>query len=778
MSATPGLQVPDTTTACPLTEASEPLTGTVPSDVRWAHLDAAEFIAEHSRPARQYAGSRPVHISLFLPTMHCASCVGFLEKLPGKFKGLLEARVDLPRKQLRVVLDWDVASLAALATHLESSGYPPEFESDRDLSERREMRRIIARLAVAGFAFGNIMLLALSDYVDAESFKNTGFSEAFGWISMALSLPVLLYSGSGYWKSAYNALKDKRLNIDVPVALGMGAIFVRSVADVLTGSGMGYFDSLAGLVFFLLIGKWYQNRTHANLTHERKYESWFPVSVVRLTDAGEETVRIRHLRPGDRIRVHNGEILPADGILREGTGWVDRSFITGESDPVAVRPGGTLDAGGRWTGAAGVLEVVRPVETSHLTKLWNADAFEKPEAGLTDPVNRISGVFTPVILAVAVAAGAVHIGLGTGLAWNAFTATLIVACPCALALSIPFAYGSALRWLGRSGAFLKNALVVERMAAVDTMVFDKTGTLTHAGSQTVEVEAADEDGALQLAASLARSSSHPLSRAIVARARERFGAAENWQIEVATFEEKPGLGIEAEVAGHGTVRLGSPVFAGNDSTPDASGATVVALSANGCLQGRFVFKKPLRPGVESELEAIRSKYDLHLLSGDSAREATRFEPMFGIGQMHFAVNPTEKMAFIERLQRKGRNVAMVGDGLNDAGALKQADLGVAVVEDLYAFSPASDLILHASALQIIGPLMRFAAMSRRTVFLLFGISLVYNLVGIAFAVQGILTPVVAAILMPISSMTVVLVALLRTSWAWKASGAAAHSFKN
>lgn len=202
------------------------------------------------------------------------------------------------------------------------------------------------------------------------------------------------------------------------------------------------------------------------------------------------------------------------------------------------------------------------------------------------------------------------------------------------------------------------------------------------------------------------------------------------------------------------------------------------LSVNGSPQGRFVFEKPLRPGVEAELEAIRLKYDLHLLSGDSAREATKFEPMFGPGHMHFAVGPSEKMTFIESLQREGKNVAMVGDGLNDAGALKQANLGVAVVEDLYAFSPASDLILHASALQIIGPLLRFAAMSRRTVYVLFFVSLVYNLVGIAFAVQGILTPVVAAILMPISSMTVVLVALLRTSWAWKASGAAAHSFKN
>lgn len=776
--ATAELPVPDTTDHCPLREPQASLPDTTPLEVKWAHLDQASYIADHTRPAGGVG--RRVKATILLPTMHCASCVGFLEKLPSKLPGVSEALVDLPRKQLKVVVDLDIMPLSELAAHLTRLGYPPDFQADAHEANRREMRAIVGRLAVAGFGFGNIMLLALADYVEAASFSGTTFEVVFGWIALLLATPVMVYSGSSYWVSAWKALKDKRLNIDVPVAIGMATIFVRSAMDVLAGHGMGYFDSLAGLVFFLLIGKWYQNRTYNSLTHERTYESWFPVSVVRLTATGPETVRIRHLKPGDNIRIHNGEILPADGKIVRGHGALDRSFITGESDPIPAQMGSAVEAGSRWTGPAMDMRVDTPVATSKLTRLWNAEAFDKTDAmSIADPVNRISGIFTPTILAVAAIATGVHLYLGTGLAWHAFTAALIVACPCALALSIPFTYGSALRWLGRAGAFLKNVMVVEKLARVDALAFDKTGTLTHAAGQTTTPHTHTTMPEARLAASVAHSSSHPLSRGIAQHLMTTNGWSDADLPPLDSFAEIPGKGIQAEVDGH-TVLLGSRRFVlGPSQAPHSStGATEVHLAIDGRQLGHFALHKPLRAGVSDELKRLRSHHELHLLSGDSDAEASLFEPLFGANAMRFEQSPADKMAFIEALQASGHRVAMIGDGLNDAGALKQADLGVALVDDLYAFSPASDMILHASGLQALGPMLQFAREAHKTVHWLFVISLVYNVIGLGFAVQGLLTPVVAAILMPISSMTVVGVALVRTGWAWRKAGLARHNFSN
>ena len=776
--AVAGLPVPDTTDHCPLSAHKAQQPDTTPDAVKWAHLDQETYLAEHTRLTS--GAGRRVKTTILLPTMHCASCVGFLEKLPGKLPGIAEAIVDLPRKQLKVVVDLEVMPLSQLAGHLTKLGYPPDFQADATTANRKEMRAIVGRLAVAGFGFGNIMLLALADYVEAASFAGTEFEVAFGWIALVLATPVMVYSGSSYWVSAWKALKDKRLNIDVPVAIGMATIFVRSAMDVFAGHGMGYFDSLAGLVFFLLIGKWYQNRTYNSHTHERTYESWFPVSVVRLTAAGPETVRIRHLQRGDRIRIHNGEILPADGEIIRGAGALDRSFITGESDPIPAKASSVVEAGSRWTGAAMEMRVETPVATSKLTRLWNAEAFDKSDAmSIADPVNRISSIFTPAILAVAVVAAGVHLALGTGLAWDAFTAALIVACPCALALSIPFTYGSALRWLGRAGAFLKNVMVVEKLARLDALVFDKTGTLTHSAGQTTTPHTHLSPTQERLIASVAHSSSHPLSRGIVRHLMATRGWTDADLLPVEAFFERPGQGIEATVQGH-NVLIGSRrlINAPRAKAAQAPGATEVHASIDGVHLGHYALQKPMRDGVDEELKRLRTHHELYLLSGDSDAEAATFAPLFRSEAMRFAQTPEDKMAFIESLQSDGKRVAMIGDGLNDAGALKQANLGVALVDDLYAFSPASDMILHASGLQALGPMLRFARDAQKTVYLLFVVSLIYNVIGLGFAVQGLLTPVVAAILMPISSMTVVGVALVRTGWAWRKAGLAQHHFAN
>lgn len=780
MIQSPPLSATQSAVACPVASRSTNSTEqSTPAEVKWAHLDAREHLDQHTRPMG--GPGRRIRTVLLLPSMHCAACVGFLEHLAERIDGLHETTVDLPRKQLHVVLDLSALKLSELATKLADLGYAPAVVSKEGTAQRQNMRSIVGRLAVAGFSFGNIMLLALADYAQSESFASSEFKAMFGWIGMALAIPVMIYSGSGYWHSAWSAIKDKRLNIDVPVVIGMITLFVRSATEVISGAGLGYFDSLAGLVFFLLIGKWYQNHTYNSLSHERAYESWFPISVVRLSKQGPETVRIRELRKGDRIRIHNGEIAPADGRIEAGAGVMDRSFITGESDPVPAGAGTEIEAGSCWKGAVMEMKVEAPVESSKLTRLWNAEAFQKPASKeLTDPINQLSGIFTPTILSIAVLAAVVHLWLGSGLVWDAFTATLIVACPCALALSVPFTYGSAMRGLGRAGAFLKNAMVVDKLAQIDAIVFDKTGTLTHSGHQRVEhfgpASQPMTKSAQRMAASLAHSSSHPLSRGILSH----LMALHNWQdqdlLPIEGFQEFAGKGIEARIGGQ-TVRLGHATFVAssvdganvNEVNEDLNTAgTSVHLAIAGCWAGGFSVQKPMRDGVADELRRLGERYELFLLSGDGNGEAARYASMFGRRAMWFSQSPADKMAHIAAMQARGMRVAMVGDGLNDAGALKQADVGVALVEDLYAFSPASDLILHASSLPALSPMLAYALQARKTIRMLFVVSLLYNIIGLFFAVQGLLTPVVAAILMPISSITVVLVALLRNEWtSWR-----------
>lgn len=753
--------------ACPAPGA-ETWKGPV-KNARWQHLRTPAY---RERMVRMDSEGMATS-TLYIPDMSCASCVAFLERLPAKHHAIQRAEVNFPRKELRLAYDEVKLPLDSLAALLDRLGYPPEVRERHVEEAKPKDRTPILRLIVAGCCFAAMV---------SFSFTPARLRDFVGWSNLLLSLPVLFFSARGYFESAWKALRSKGLNMDVPIALGMAVIFVRSAADWFLHSGMGYFDSLSGLAFFLLIGKWYQLSTHSKLSHERDYKSWFPINVIRLSPMGENTsVPISSLSPGDRIRIHHGEIVPADSILVSGSGQIDRSFITGESHPVAVQSGQPIEAGGRQVGGAIELKVERPVAQSELTRLWNSDAFQKDlKRSIQDPVDRISRHFTATVLAIATLTFLFWIKTDAAVAWEAFTATLIVACPCALALSLPFTYGSALRWFGRAGAYLKNALVVERMAQVSDLVFDKTGTLTATTSFETQFQSLPGTTVNQkireLVASAAASSAHPLSRAITRMWPES-------QAPVEAYEESPGAGIAATVGGS-TINLGTPRWVGateadiqslETTFPFAKGdvrPTFSYLSMDDRLVGRFAFTKPMREGIDAELTDLASMYRLHLISGDSDAEKETFAKWFPPDDMHFQMRPEEKMDYIKDLHSNhpGAITAMIGDGLNDAGALKIADLGIAVVDDLYAFSPASDMILDARALKNLGAMLRFAREARRTVYLLFGISFAYNFIGLYFAVQGLLTPVVAAILMPVSSITVVAVAMGRTRWAMKRSG--------
>jgi Cu+-exporting ATPase len=580
-----------------------------------------------------------------------------------------------------------------------------------------------------------------------------------------MAFPAVTYGAWDFWLAAWLAMRQRTLTLEVPIAFGLAAIYCTSIFQVATHQGPGYCDSLTGLILFLLCGRLFQKKTYDRLTFDRDYQGFFPLAVTRKTATGEESVAISGLRTGDRIVLRNGELLPADARLVSGQACVDYSFVTGESEPVVFAPGAHLYAGGRQTGGAIEVETIKPVAQSYLASLWNNEAFRKTrDSDVDSQTNRYSRRFTKLVVGLALGAAVFWLFRNPAIALKAFTAVLIVACPCALALAAPLTHGTVQRLLARVNIYLRNALVIERMAEVETIVLDKTGTLTAADARGVQFEGRElAPGEGEWIASLARHSTHPHS----VRIARWLGAA---ALPVAHFEETAGGGIGGVVAGN-EVLLGSLAWvrsrAGRveGTAPGTAAGSLTCVAINGVLRGCFRFENTLRPEVERLIASLGGRYQLALLSGDNEREAARFERIFGAGAtLRFKQQPADKLRFIRELQQSGRKVMMVGDGLNDAGALKQAEVGVAVVEEVGAFSPASDVILDAAELTRLVTVLQFSRSAVRIVRTGFAISAVYNLMGVTIAAAGLLQPIVCAILMPISSVTVVFFACSATTW--------------
>jgi Cu+-exporting ATPase len=626
------------------------------------------------------------------------------------------------------------------------------------------------------------MLFTLPVYFGLDSLSGPLFKRLFGYLSLALAAPVLCYSASDYWRSARFSLRQRVLTLDVPIVLGLAALYARSAFEIVSGGGDGYLDSLSGLVFFLLCGRVFQHKTQERMAFDRDYQSFFPLSVTRKTAAGEENVVLSGVQAGDRLLLRNGDLIPADARLISPEALVDYSFVTGESEPVAREAGAYLYAGGQQISGAIEVETLKPVSQGYLTSLWNQEAFRKKRGeDLNTLTNRYSRRFTRLVLAVAAGAGLAWLATGhAAQGLKAFTSVLIVACPCALALAAPFTLGTAQRLLARRQVFLRNVLVLERMAEVNAIVFDKTGTLTAAGTArflspqpTVRspwpaVRSFGGGGLSEEEAgwvySLARHSRHPHS------VRIGESVAGRGRVEpVSGFAETPGAGLAGSVPGH-PLRLGSRAWLESSgvAVPESRlpVGSAVFLAIDGEFRGVFVLGNTLRPQAEGLLHRLGGNYELALLSGDNSRERERFLAFFGANaQMHFDQSPLDKLQFIRSLQERGKTVMMVGDGLNDAGALQQSDVGVAVVEKVGAFSPASDVILEAGQVRRLSEILHLAGRATRIVRWGFGISALYNTLGVGIAAMGVLSPVICAILMPLSSISVVLFACTATRWA-------------
>lgn len=737
-----------------------------------------------------FTDGRTSRVRFRLPAIHCIACVWLLENLFRLHPGVGRTVVDFERREATIWFAPERIRLSELAALLTSIGYEPALtlgEADKPGPDPAR-RRLQLQVGVAGFAFGNIMLFSLPLYLGLDSLSGPLFRAWFGGLSLLLALPVLVFSAADYFRSAWLSFRQRMLTLDVPIAAGLLALYGWSAWEILSGRGEGYLDSLSGLVFFLLLGKVFQARTYARLAFDADYRAFFPLAATRLTERGEESVALSALRVGDRLRVRHGELIPADARLLEGTAAVDYSFVTGEAEPVPVRAGERLYAGGRQVGGSIVVETVKPVSQSYLSSLWRHATFAKDHRNPLDTLtNRYSRRFTAVVAGIALAALIGWLAAGQGArALKAFTAVLIVACPCALALAAPFSLGTALRLLGRRGLYLKNPQVLERLARVDTVVFDKTGTLTLAGAGTVQffghgepdLAAADRAAVRALAA----QSTHPLAarlRDFLAAGAGDGTATREAGAEVTAFEEIPGCGLRGRVAGR-RYQLGSAAWltAEGVAVParDLPAGSAVHLAVDDAYRGAFVVSSTVRPGLEGLIRELRPLVQLALLSGDQEKERARFAALFGPDvPLHFNQSPLDKLEQVAGRRAAGRRVMMVGDGLNDAGALREADVGVAVIEQVGTFSPASDVIAEAEAIPRLARLLRLARAVERVVKLNFAVSALYNAVGVSIAAAGVLSPVICAVLMPLSSITVVVLASGLTTRAARRLGLAGAS---
>ncbi len=719
-------------------------TGRLIDEDAYAYLDE-EPVQQRLLEFRSDTFSR---VRFHVPAIHCVSCIWLLENLRKLDAGVLRSEVNFARKSVVVDYHPGRVSLRRIAALMASVGYAPEIHLHSEAEERPASgTRLATRLAIAGFCFGNVMLFSFPEYLGLDA-SDELLRKVFSFLNLGLSVPVLLFSARDYFYSAWKSFSQRQINIDVPIAAGLLALFTRSAWDILTGFGPGYLDSFSGLVFFLLIGRWFQSKTYESLAFDRDFKSYFPLAIRKWTGAAWKPVIIYELDAGDQIQVRNLEVIPADGRLLAGEALIDYSFVTGESRPVTARAEDHVYAGGRLIGQPATFVVEKKTSQSHLTSQWNHESFRKrEESKYQQIIDRAARAFTWVVMFIAVGTGVFWYFFRPEEMWLVITAVLMVACPCALALAAPFTYGSMLRAFGRNHLYLKNADVIERMAAVDALVFDKTGTVTHGTDPMIRFEGVLSDGEERAVKTLAGFSTHPLSKMIAASLPDRG------EVEIDQFLERPGKGIEGR-SEQKMFRIGSAAFT-EAARAGVDEHTRVWVSVDGQVRGYFRIQTSLRDGVKAMIQRLGRKC-VALLSGDNDGERSVMAALFTQGtELKFNQGPHEKREYIETLQTTGKKVLMLGDGLNDAGALKQSDVGISVTDDTGVFTPSSDGILYGRRVQDLDKFIRLARRSAGILRMGFGISFLYNAIALSFAVSGNLTPLVAAILMPISSISVV-----------------------
>ncbi len=691
-------------------------------------------------------------IAISLPTIHCQGCISTVERELSAHPGVHSARVNLTLKRAMIEADPDVTA-ADLVPVLEGAGYEAHELDAGSLSATqtdKAGRDLLMRLAVAGFASMNVMLLSVSVWSGATDATR----DMFHWISAAITLPAIAFSAQPFFKSAWSALSVGRLNMDVPIVLAIVLALVTSLWETTLSGEHAYFDAALALTFFLLAGRYldYRTRAVARSAAEELAALEVPRAIL-LTDAGEQEVAVATLQVGDLVLVRPGGRMPVDGEIVTGQSELDRSLLTGETLPVFAEPGITVSAGE--VNLTGPL-TIRATAVGEDTSLHRmADLVAIAESGrsrytsLADSAAKLYAPGVHILSALSFVGWYIYSGdLRTAL--NIAAAVLIITCPCALGLAVPAVTTAASGRLFKKGMLIKHATALERLAQVDTVVFDKTGTLT-AGTPDLTNLGDFSRADLEIALALAEASSHPLSQALTKAARD----AGITPAAVQDIIEVPGYGTEGNVNGL-RVRLGRAAWVGADQGAQTAAWLVVA----GQVPQAFLYTDALRPGAE---EAVRNLQqagkDVLLISGDTTGAVEALANRLGITKWVAEALPQDKATRIQQLADKGHKVLMVGDGLNDTAALAAAHVSISPASALDAARVASDIVLLGQDLSPIADACDTAIRATKRIRENFRIATVYNVIAVPLAVMGLATPLIAALAMSSSSITVSLNAL-------------------
>ena len=692
------------------------------------------------------APARP-DIVLQLPDIHCAACIASVEDTLAALPGVRDARVNYGQR--RVAVAGAGLRADALIEALARAGHRARpLDADRLGGPSAERRALILRIGVAGFAMMNVMLLSVAVWSGAAG----ATAGLFHLLSAAIALPAVAFSARPFFASGLAAIRAGRLNMDVPISLAILLASGASLAGALgvAEAAQGWFDAALALTFFLLVGRFLDAAgRQAARSAAAELAALDTPQAIRLEDGAERVVRAEDLRPGDLIRLRPGDRVPADGSVEAGRAALDRSALTGETAPEAVAPGGAVAAGEVALDGALTVRVARAGRDTALSRLADlvaaAEGQRSRHSGLAD---RAARVYAPLVHALGAAAFAGW-WLATGDGWRALDvaiSVLVITCPCALGLAVPAVSTVATGRLFRRGILLTSPTALERLSEIDAVAFDKTGTLTTGAAR---LDGTVPDAVLSQAAALARHSAHPYSRALVAAAEARALPLP----EAGDLREIPGRGLTATVAGR-RMRLGHPGWIGTEGEGIAfdDGSRVHA----------FAFAEELRPGASDCVAALRARgLAVAILSGDAQGPVDRIARTLGVGSAHARMTPLDKAAWLDARAAQGARVLMVGDGLNDTGALSKAHASLSPGSALEAARMLSDAVLICKDLGAVPMLLATARGAARRMRENIALAAAYNAVAIPVALAGHATPLVAAIAMSASSLTVTLNALRR-----------------
>ncbi|MCQ0988536.1 heavy metal translocating P-type ATPase [Jiella marina] len=710
------------------------------------HDPAADALAHAAR--RQPDGTLAYVLSV--KDVYCGACLPAVERAVSAVEGVLSARANLSLKRVTVVAT-EAARPADILSALVGAGYPAtpiDLGDLSDLKRDRQSTALLTAMAVAGFAAANIMLLSVSVWSGADDSTR----DLFHMISGLIAVPTVAFSGRVFFRSAFSALSAGRMNMDVPIALALFLAVAMSIYESFTGGAEAYFDAAVTLTFFLLVGRYLDQ-----LMRERARGAVLSLaklaakSAVEVSGTSLKTIPVDEVQPGMRLRVMAGERLPVDGRVVSGASDVDRSLVTGESEPVAAIPGMTLEAGTQTISGSIDIEALTTAENSYLAEIVRMmEAAETGRGRYTRIADRMARLYAP---AVHLAAAVTFVGwmLLTGDWYQATTtaiAVLIVTCPCALGLAVPVVHVVGAGRLFRAGILMKDGGALERLADIDTAVFDKTGTLTLGVPQVTAADTGTDETEAILRA-LAGRSAHPVSKAIATY----FGPGDT--ADIAELRELPGLGIEARIAGR-LCRFGRPDFVAEIAATTPREGSRVAFAIEGEPPQAFFMAEALRPDAASAIEQLkRDGIACEILSGDAEPAVRRIADAVGVERISAHATPAGKIARIEALKASGANVLMVGDGLNDAPSLAAGNVSIAPASACDAGRLAADFVFTRDTLSAVTVAHDVAVRAKALAKGNFGLAIAYNCVAVPLAVAGFVTPLVAAIAMSTSSILVV-----------------------